>query len=92
MFEWDPAKNATNRRKHGISFEEAIEIFDGPVLSRADDIYGETRERSYGLIEDAVVVCVVHTERGAARRIISARKATKKEREEFHACLAKAIG
>ena len=92
MFEWDPAKNATNWRKHGISFEEVIEIFDGPVLSRADDIYGKTRERSYGLIKDVVVVCVVHTERGAARRIISARKATKKEREEFHACLAKAIG
>ena len=92
MFEWNPAKNATNRRKHGISFEEAIEIFDGPVLSRADDIYGEARERSYGLIKDVVVVCVVHTARGAARRIISARKATKKEREEFHACLTKAIG
>ena len=92
MFEWDPAKNATNRRKHGISFEEAIEIFDGPVLSRADDIHGETRERSYGLIKEVVVVCVVHTERGAARRIISARKTTRKEREEFHACLTKAIG
>ena len=92
MFEWDPAKNATNRRKHGISFEEAIDVFDGPVLSRADDIHGEARERSYGLIKEVVVVCVVHTERGAARRIISARKATKKEREEFHACLTKAIG
>ena len=49
-------------------------------------------EGSYGLIKDVVVVCVVHTERGAARRIISARKATKKERGEFHACLANAIG
>ena len=92
MFEWDPAKNAANRTKHGISFEEAIEIFDGPVLSGADDIHGEARERSYGLIKEVVVVCVVHTERGAARRIISARKATRKEREEFHACLTKAIG
>ena len=92
MFEWDPARNATNRRKHGISFEEAIEIFDGPVLSMADDVRGKARERSYGLIEEVVVVCVVHTERGAARRIISARKATRKEREEFHACLTRAIG
>ena len=92
MFEWDPAKNATNRRKHGISFEEAIEIFHGPVLSRADDDHGEARERSYGLIKEVVVVCVVHIERGAARRIISARKATRKEREEFHACLTEAIG
>lgn len=93
MFEWDPAKNAINRRKHGISFEEAVEIFDGPVLSRDDDdIPGEHRQRSYGLIRDVVVVCVVHTERGATRRVISARKATRREREEFHAHLRKATG
>ena len=93
MFEWDPAKNAMNRRKHGISFEEAIAIFDGPVLSRQDDdIHGEHRERSYGLMREVVVVCVVHTDRDATRRVISARKATRKEREEFHAHLRKAIG
>ena len=93
MFEWDPATNASNRRKHGISFEEAMEIFDGPVLSREDDdIHGECRERSYGLMQGVVVVCVVHTDRSAARRIISARKATRKEREEFHAYLTKSIG
>ena len=62
MFEWDRAKNAANRKKHGISFEEAIEIFDGPVLSRPhDDSRGERRERSYGLLRDAVAVYVVHT-------------------------------
>lgn len=93
MFEWDPAKSASNRRKHGISFDEAIEIFDGPVLVRTDDdTDGEVRERSYGLIRDVVVVCVVHTERGTARRIISARKATRKEREEFHAYLTRTTG
>ena len=93
MFEWDAAKNASNREKHGISFEEAMRIFDGPVLSRDDDdIHGERRERSYGLVQGIVVVCVVHTNRGAATRIISARKATKKEREEFHAYLTKATG
>ena len=93
MFEWDPAKNASNRRKHGISFDEAIEIFDGPVLARADDeIDGEARERSYGLIRGVVVVCVVHTERGAVKRVISARKATRKEREEFHAHLTESTG
>ena len=93
MFEWDPAKNAANRKKHGISFEEAIEIFDGPVLSRPhDDSRGERRERSYGLLRDAVVVYVVHTQRRAATRIISARKATRNEREQFHAYLRKALG
>ena len=64
----------------------------GPVLSMADDIRGEARERSCGLVKEAVVVCVVHTERGAARRTVNARKATRKEREEFRACLTRAIG
>ena len=63
MFEWDPAKNAANRRKHGISFEEATEIFDGPALSRVDDdIHGEPRERSYGLVRD--VACSVRGAHG----------------------------
>ncbi len=35
-FEWDPEKNLANRRKHGISFEEASTIFEGPVLSHED--------------------------------------------------------
>ena len=93
MFEWDSVKDASNWRKQGINFEEATEIFDGPVLSREDDdIHGEHRESSYGLMQGVVIVCVVHTGRGVARRIISARKATKKEREAFHACLTEAIG
>ena len=50
MFERDIARNAAEGRKQGIGFEEAIEIFDGPVPSRADDIHGEAGERSYGLI------------------------------------------
>ena len=86
MFEWNPAKSASNRRKHGISFDEAIEIFDGPVLARTDDdTDGEVRERCYGLIR-------AHTGRGTARRIISARKATRKEREKFHAYLTRTTG
>ena len=36
-FEWDEEKNLANRRKHGISFEEAFTIFDGPVLSLEDE-------------------------------------------------------
>ncbi|MCE2476163.1 MAG: BrnT family toxin [Alphaproteobacteria bacterium] len=64
----------------------------GPESALPSPCIGEARERSYGLIKEAVVVCVVHTERGAARRIISARKAARKEREEFHACLTRAIG
>ena len=51
-------RNLAHRRKHGISFEEAATIFDGPVLSIEDEGHdGEVRERSYGLIGGIVVAC-----------------------------------
>jgi uncharacterized protein len=91
-FEWDPDKNASNLAKHGISFEEASTIFEGPVFTLADeDPVEELRERSYGLINGITVVCVIHTDRDEVTRIISARKATKSERDLFNAYL-KAAG
>lgn len=87
-----PAKNAANRAKHGISFEEAVAIFDGPVFSDEDEHDGEARERSYGLLGANVVVCVIHTDRNGKIRIISARKATKQERKHFDAYLKRASG
>jgi uncharacterized DUF497 family protein len=90
-FDWDEEKNLANQRKHGISFEEALTIFDGPVLSLEDEAHhSEVRERSYGLIGGVVVACVVHTDRNGATRIISARKATRNERKLFDAYLKKA--
>lgn len=90
-FEWDEEKNLANRRKHGISFEEAATIFEGPVLSLEDEGHqSEARERSYGLIGGLVVACVVHTDRDGAARIISARKATRNERTHFNDYLQKA--
>jgi hypothetical protein len=90
-YEWDDDKNAQNLRKHGISFEEAVTIFDGPVLSLEDEgHHSEVRERSYGLIGGVVVACVVHTQRGGNTRIISARKATKSETKLFNDYLKKA--
>ena len=89
-FEWDPAKNAANLKKHGISFEEAATIFDGPVLSGRDDSLDEPREKSFGLIGGLVVACVIHTDRDDRIRIISARKATAHERKLFDAYLKKA--
>jgi len=76
-FEWDEEKNLANRRKHGISFEEAATIFERPVLSLEDEGYqSEVRERSYGLIGGIVVACVIHTDRDVAIRIISAQSDT----------------
>ena len=92
-FEWDEEKNLANRRKHGISFEEAATIFEGPVPSLEDEgHHSEVRERSYGLIGGVVVACIVHTDRDDVTRIISARKATRNERKLFDAYLKKAAG
>lgn len=92
-FAWDEDKNRANRRKHGISFEEAATIFDGPVLSLDEDSDPtEVRERSFGLIGGVVVGCVIHTDRDDTIRIISARKATPNERKLFDAYLKRAAG
>ena len=90
-FEWDPDKNAANFQKHGLRFEEAATIFDGPVLTGPDHSTDETREKSFGLVGGVVVACVVHTDRHGKIRIISARKATANERKHFDAYLKKAL-
>lgn len=88
-FEWDSEKAASNIRNHGISFEEAITIFQDDTLTVEDvAAYGELREISYGRLQgdrsaSTVVVCVVHTDREEKVRIISARKATARERKNF---------
>ncbi|MBY5355753.1 BrnT family toxin [Rhizobium leguminosarum] len=87
-FEWDSEKAASNLRKHGISFEEAVTIFQDDTLTIEDGAsYDEMREISFGRLEgglgSTVVVCVVHTDREDRIRIISARKATAQERKHF---------
>jgi uncharacterized protein len=86
QFEWDENKNRQNFKKHGISFEEAKEIFLGIIFTSIDDRfdYGEIREISIGTIQGVVIVTVTHTERKGIIRIISARKATPKERKAYH--------
>jgi uncharacterized DUF497 family protein len=85
MFEWDDGKNAANIAKHGVSFETARRIFEGPVLTAIDDRedYGELREISIGVVDGAAVLTVVHTDREGIRRIISARPATRRERRQY---------
>ena len=83
-FEWDAAKNAANIAKHRIDFEEAIRIFDGPVLEKADDRreYGEVRIVAFGVVDNRELA-VVYTMRGERRRIISARRAHNRERKAY---------
>lgn len=92
-FEWDAAKAAINQRKHGISFDTAMRIFADPfaLSSRILDEGGEERWRTLGTVEGHLLLLVAHTIReedqdGAAVeiiRIISARKADKKERRRY---------
>ena len=89
-FEWDKSKNRQNKQKHGISFKEAQEIFNGIVFTAIDDRfdYGEIREISIGVIGGVVIITVAHTERQGKIRLISARKATPKERRQYNEYLS----
>jgi uncharacterized protein len=80
--EWDAAKAAANLRKHGVSFEEAAtSLLDPLSLTQEDDASaGEARWVLVGLSARARLLTVVYTLRAADRiRLISARKATRKE-------------
>jgi hypothetical protein len=85
-FEWDEEKDRPNRKKHGIGFDEARHIFDGPILTRIDDRedYGELREISLGLLSPDAPLMVVHTARGEKTRLISARRANRRERKIYY--------
>lgn len=82
-FEWDDAKNASNVRKHYINFEDAIEIWERPVLVSPSHRGGEDRWIAIGMIE-GVEIAVVYTKRGTVRRVISARRARTHERRAYH--------
>ncbi len=89
QFEWDERKNRDNIAKHGIDFEDAARIFEGPVLSWVDQRkdYGEMREISVGRIDAVAILTVVHTDRRDAVRIISARPASREERNRYEEAL-----
>jgi len=85
-FEWDPVKERHNRRKHGIDFAEAATVFEDPLaLSMADTIHsdGEDRYIVLGRSEKDRLLVVVHADRGERVRIISARRATPRERRAY---------
>ena len=85
-FEWDPQKAESNIEKHGVSFEEASTVFRDPLSLTIDDPLhstGEVRMIQIGISHKNRLLVVVHTERENNIRIISARKATKKERNNY---------
>lgn len=84
-FEWDPEKDAANREKHGIGFDEAMTLWDDPnhVIVDAGHPF-EARWLAIGLIRSKHWTAVF-TERGTNMRIISLRRARKKELAEYGA-------
>jgi len=93
-FEWDEAKNLSNQRKHdGVSFEEAQRVFEDPLhVSVQDRIEGgEQRWQTVGAVQGLVILVVAHTvteqdsDGGSVEiiRIISARRATPRERRRY---------
>ena len=86
VFEWDARKAKGNLRKHGITFDEAITVFDDALASifpDEDHSSAESREilLGYSILNRLLLVCF--TERKGRVRIISARKATAPERNDY---------
>lgn len=86
LFEWDPSKAHHNLIKHGISFEEASTAFaDDFSITIPDPQHSKVEDRYIllGYSKNNKLIVVVHTDREDRIRIISARKATKKERNDY---------
>jgi len=88
-FEWNPSKSATNRRKHGVSFEEASTVFTDEHALLIDDLEHSEEEGRFILLGLSsnfrmLVVCHGYRESDELIRIISARKAARKEREFYN--------
>lgn len=83
-YEWDEIKNARNKAKHGFGFDSIVEFEWETAITAVDDraLYGETRFVSYGYIKGRLHACVYVT-RQSARRIISLRKANKREEASY---------
>ena len=84
QFEWDAAKNRSNFAKHGLDFADAELVLAGPRVSFVDDRfdYGEERFVTLGLLAGRLVT-IAHAPRGEATRIISMRKANRREQKIY---------
>jgi uncharacterized DUF497 family protein len=88
--DWDRAKSRSNLRKHGVSFETASLVFEDPNQLSIQDRFeeGEERWKTMGITNGVAVLIVAHTfsdhDGEEVVRIISARKATPRERQRYH--------
>jgi uncharacterized DUF497 family protein len=82
QFEWDAPKARRNLLTHGVSFHEAATVFGDPLaitFSDPDHSVGEERFLTFGTSLNGRLLAVIHTARGSSVRIISARRATRRE-------------
>jgi uncharacterized protein len=85
-FEWHAAKAEANLQAHGVSFESAKAVFKDPfAVERVDDRedYGEERFIITGMADGHALLFVAYTEREERIRIISARRATQREQDDY---------
>jgi len=88
-FVWDEAKAQSNFRKHGISFEKAMQVFDDPLAKSVQDriVDGEERWQIIGMVEGCLLVIVAHTYQEIADievvRIVNARAPNRQERRLY---------
>jgi len=85
-FEWHKAKAEANFRRHGVGFDLATTVFNDPfAIERHDDReeYNEERFVIIGIAESRVLLFVAYTERQERIRIISARRATQYEQDDY---------
>ena len=85
VVEWDDEKNEINKRKHGISFETAAEVFlDENRIDDYDEFHSDFEDRIKVIGMVGEILTVIYTERGEKYRLISARKANKKEKSDYY--------
>ena len=84
-FTWDPAKNRNNVLRHGIAFQDAAHIFDGPTVEREDDQYDHGEVRNYAIrLVNGIEITGIYTDRsGDERHLISAWRSEPHERRYF---------
>jgi uncharacterized protein len=89
IFEWDEAKDIANQKKHGLSFDDALRVFNDPLrLTRQDRIEnGEARWQTIGMMGTHRIILVAHSfwddNDNEIIRIISARPVTRRERRDY---------
>ena len=86
-FEWDEEKAASNYRKHGVDFERASRVFEDAfaieTLDESSPEYGEDRYLAVGMTGGQLLT-VVYTQRQGTIRLISARKASRREHDDYY--------